>query len=284
MNSKYYQASEKASLPGIFTMIIGGIIVGLITSPIYVLASNYATQISIYLSIFVPAGYGFIIGFAMSMIAKKAHLRSPKKIMILSFIVGLAAVWLQWVFFYAFITNDPSDEYPLHVAYITGLTHPHYIIYVIKELFINGYWEYKGSVISGIPYAACWIIEASIISIIPAYVARLQARKPYSEKLNRWADKTTLPKVAAFIENNPQNKLALESGDFSILTLDGSPNAHTLIHLWEADGDDSCFYLTLENVMEIINSKKKETKKQTVVEYLAISPETAIDLKLKFSE
>ncbi len=285
MNQKYYQASGRASFAGMLTMIIGGLIVALVTSPVYIVIVQKIP--SAYISAFATVGYGFLIGLAMSFLAEKGHLRSPKKIMTLSFLVGLMATCLQWVFFYAFMMNDATDgEVSIAAGYREALTNPQNIVELMRYLLENGHWSLgrNGGNVTGVALAFVWVVEAAIISIAPAYLARGQARKPYSETYQRWAVKTVLAGQAALIEKTKENKLALEAGDFSMLKPSADKAAFTRIQLWEVEEDDSCHYLTLITV-KVVPAKKGKTEEKTteLVEYLQISPECAKELKERFA-
>lgn len=279
--SAYYQPSGRTPPIGGLVVLVGGIVAAVPLSVIYVLAVRYlpAVQLSVLLAI----GFGFGIGFLTAKLVAFGKLRSPLVAGLLGLIVGLAATWLQCGFFAAFVLH--GDNAPLVSLYVHFLTRPDFLWSSLSYISAHGTWTLGsngGDPVKGVFLVIIWMVEALIITAPVMVLASRQAAKPFSETMQRWAAKARLPGRLPFFPNPKEVRARLENGDLMPLVTNEKPSLveFARLDLYSAEGDPTCFFLSVENVREYLNKKKKkETRTTSIVKYLHLPAELAKQLQ-----
>jgi len=271
----YYTPSGRTPILGLLLMITLGVLAGAVLSVAYILAIHYIPFI--YVNFMATLFFGIGVGKVLEKAVRFGHLRSPFKTILTALLVGLACVWLQWVFFFAFFVSK-GGGHPLAEVYLHYLSNPAALWDAMVTLSAKGHWGIgkSGGAVSGPLLIGVWIIEAGIISLLPAWYVRTAARAPYSEKTRRWAKEEVLEPQFAQSEEPRAFREALETGNFDLLEPAASGAAYMATTLYHAPDDTECLFLTLTNVTTTTNSKgEEETETEEVVSYLHITPETA---------
>ena len=86
------------------------------------------------------------------------------------------------------------------------------------ELYTRGSWALKGTVVTGVPLAIVWAIEALLMVGLTTLVAAVNiAITPYCEENGCWLDEEkTIDTVSAFTD--PDQLASLKQGDLQPLT------------------------------------------------------------------
>lgn len=291
--SLYYQPSNKMPLGGVLLFLLGGVLGAAILSFIYIYAVWYIPFL--YINLFICVGFGLLLGGGLILPIITGKLRSPMGVAVLTVLVGLVAIYLEWSVYLTLIFNskttgtgkeaDTSTSFSGSM-FIDFLTHPAEMWNGIGEVNRTGIWSLKGTTPTGLWLWAVWLLELVIIIGVACVMTRSQAREPFSELANEWTDEETLAHPLAHVPDAAQTRLALETGQFHSLTpyvAQSGVEPFARLKLYRAPNDTSCQYLTLENVTTDVDSKGHVAEStDTVVQYLAISPAAYDDLKKRF--
>jgi len=266
-------------LTGVLLLLAVGAVVAAPLGVIYILAIRYIPFI--YLNLLAIAAYGIGFAFVVAKLVELGRLRSPAAAGLLGCIAGLAATWLQWVFFAAFIVHDETIS--LVAACSHFLTHPAALGGFIQYVAGHGTWSFKdGDPVTGVFLILIWIAETLTIVVPAALFAYGQAGKPFSELLQRWAVPVRLPGRLPFFASPAEVRARLESGDLMPLVTNEPPAGHQYarLELYSAEGDPSCFYLSVENVSESLDKKgRKQTATAAIATHLHLPAELAKQLQ-----
>ncbi|RZK26575.1 MAG: hypothetical protein EOO63_14525, partial [Hymenobacter sp.] len=183
--------------------------------------------------------------------------------------VGLAAVYLEWVVYLTLLFNSESTgtgaDADTHTSFSISLfadimAHPTAMWLAMQKINQTGTWSLKGSTPSGVFLGVIWVIEAVVILVGAWLLAKAQATEPFSETSNEWADEETLAHPLTFAQDAATTRTALETGQFHHLTPHLSSEAtapFARLKLHSAPNDPNCRYLTLENVTIAVDKKGK---------------------------
>ena len=286
---QYYSPSGKFSPTSFVFWIVAAILI----LPIFAFCYSYAIwYVPIpYLSFFITAIFGYLIGYSISFVVKLGKIRN-KAIEILFCLLGLLVAvyvhWAVWVDLAYNISGTIGNE-SIGVAksnvniteVISLLLQPKALLSAILEINSSGVWSIKGELVSGILLTIVWVIEFLIITVTTLAVGVGQASKPYCEVENSWFKQNELSPVS-FIETTNKATLikALYSGDMETITetlstvIDAASESHSKITLFDAKHG--------ENYVSITNEKASTTDKgeikfdtTTITSYLKIPQETA---------
>ena len=291
--SLYYQPSNKMPLSGVLICLLGGVVAATVLALIYIYAIWYIPFV--YINLFICLGFGFALSMVLSLLVRAGKLRNPLGASIVSLVVGLAAVYLEWAVYLTLLLNsettgtgrdaDTSTSFSLPL-FVDVLTHPARMWEYILQLNETGSWSLKGATPSGAFLWVIWAVELLLIMGLPYLMARSQASEPFSESANEWAEEETLAHPISFAPDVAATRSALESGHLNALTphlTQAEEEQFARLKLYNAPNDPFCQYLTLENVTKKLDSKGKSTEStDKVVEYLAISSATYQELKRRF--
>ena len=293
--SPYYQASNKMPLGGVVLLLLGGTVAALALAFVYIYAIWYIPFV--YINFLLCIGFGLMLGYGLARLVRAGKLRSPSGVGLLAGAVGLVAVYLEWGVYLTLLFGTEADGPGPNADTTTSfspsvfaalLAQPSQMWEAIRQLNQTGSWSLKGATPSGIFLAAIWLLEALILIGGVYLVARAQAEEPFSEAANTWADEETLAHPVGFAHDAASLRTQLESGQFHALTphiTTAAEEQFSLLKLHSVADDDSCRYLTLENVTKTLDKKGKPTQSTaTVVQRLAISSATYHELKKRFGQ
>ena len=285
----YYEPSGRAPGAGVVLFLLVGIFAAWILGVVYTVVLAYIPFI--FISILGTVGFGGGLGVVCLLLVRGGKLRAPFNVSIFAAIVTFMGLWLHWAFFSALFVHRAVEESPgLMSLYLFYLSSPAEIIGLAKVLLADGHFSIGKSSstnVAGAMLGGLWLIEALIIFGCTVYLARAQAKEPFSEASDRWAEKEDLPRVLPHVEDHAGMKIALETGDFSPLlnapAKDDNDPRHAQLTLHTVEDDPDCRYLTLVNVTIITDKKGKEQRKSvTVVQHLHIRHELCQKLRDMF--
>lgn len=292
--SLYYQPSNKLPLGGVATFLIGGVAAAVVLAFVYIYAEWYIPFI--YINFILCAAFGLLLGFVLMLLVRAGKLRSPGGVALLTVLVGLVAVYVQWALYLTLLFNSENvgvgDDAETITSFNGGLfvgflTSPGNLWTGMQEINATGVWTLKGTTPTGIFLWIIWLAEAAAIVGAAYFVAVSQADEPFSELANEWADEETLARPVAYSADDHATRTALESGQHHTLVLheesDDELAPFSRLKLYAAANDDSCRYLTLENVTRERDKKGKITETSSVVvKRLAITDAIRRELRERF--
>ena len=295
MSPAYYQPSRKMPLGGVFTFLLGGVVVAAVLALVYIYAVWYIPFV--YINFILCIGFGVVLGAVLAQLVRMGKLRHPAAVGGLALLVGLAAVYLQWAIYLTLLLNsettgtgssaDTTTSFSISM-FVGLLTHPGFMAEAMKQLNETGSWSLKGSTPSGVFLALIWVLEAVIILGATYFIAQAQASEPFSEVSQEWADEETLPQTVAYAADPAATRTALETGRFEHLAPYASQageDRFARVKLHTAPNDPACHYLTMQNVTRTLDKKGKPTEATaSIVQHLAISPSASQALKKRFGQ
>jgi hypothetical protein len=291
--SLYYQPSNKMPVSGALICLLGGVVAAAVLAVVYVYAIWYIPFV--YINLFICLGFGFALAMVMILLVRAGKIRNPRGASMLSLVVGLAAVYLEWTMYLTLLLNsettgtgkdaDTSTSFSFSL-FVDVLTHPARMWEYILRLNETGSWSLKGATPSGTFLWLIWAIELLLIVGLPYLLARSQASDPFSESANEWAEEEALAHPIGFASDVASTRSALESGQFNSLTphlTEADEEQFARLRLYHVPNDPFCHYLTLDNVTKKLDSKGKSTETtENVVQHLTISSATYQELKRRF--
>ena len=292
--SLYYQPSNKMPLAGAATFLIGGVLAAIVLAFVYVYAVWYIPFI--YINFLLCAGFGLLLGYVLMQLVKSGKLRSPGGVALLTVLVGLVAVYIQWGIYLTLLYSSetvgtgPDADTTTHFSLATlgeVLSSPGTMWQAMQEINETGTWNLKGTTPTGLFLWAIWVVEAVVIVGGAYFVAVSQADEPFSELADEWADEETLTRPVAFATDAHATRAALEGGQHQTLILHPDTSdelaPYSRLKLYAAPNDDACRYLTLENVTKTRDKKGKVTEAvSVVVKRLVITDAVRRELRERF--
>ncbi|MBD2770323.1 hypothetical protein IC235_20745 [Hymenobacter sp. BT664] len=291
--SLYYQPSNRMPLGGVLLFLLGGVVTAAVLALVYIYAEWYIPFV--YINVFFCLGFGLLLGAVLMILVRAGKLRSPRGVLILVLLVGLAAVYLEWGVYLTLLFNSETTgtgrDADTSTSFSTSLlasilTSPGQMWEAIEKINKTGTWSVKRTTPTGVFLWVVWSIEALIIVGGAYLLAYSQAEEPFSELANEWADEETLAHPVGYLQDEASSRTALESGQFHLLTphlATSKTEPFARLKLYRAPNDATCQYLTLENVTTTLDSKGESSESTTtVVQYLAISTAIYEDLKARF--
>lgn len=282
---KYYKPSGRFSLIFLFYFLLVSVIAFPILGLIYAYFIWYIPFI--YINFFITIGFGFLIGFFISIIViKKGKVRNP----LLGFIIGLAgaflALYFHWAIWIDLVINAGesygSNRIGITVSNIQFLQvfslifRPDLVFEYINQ--VNGYgtWGIRGATVSGTFLWIIWAIEFIIVVAISGFLPYLEAKKPFSESNNSWYEEIILPPFN-YIENQQQIIADVLAGNRDIFDLlnknvDSEKDSHSVFTLYRSKSGKN--YLSIDNKTSKIDSKGNiKFDSNQIVEYIAVNSE-----------
>ena len=291
--SLYYQPSNKMPLGGALLFLLMGTVLAALLAFVYVYAIWYIPFV--YINFFICVGFGFLLGAVLMTLVRLGRLRNPAVVAGLALAVGAAAVFLEWAVYLTLLFNAETTGTGRHADTSTSfsrslfadvLLHPQAMWAAALKINATGSWSLKGATASGAFLWFVWAVELLIIVGSAVLLARSQAREPFSEATNQWADEETLAHPVDFAHDPAAIRSALETGQYQALTPhlpEAAEDQFARLKLHSVPDDLACQYLTLENVTQTLDKKGKPTQTATpVVQCLAISRAAYQELKMRF--
>lgn len=279
MAPEYYRHSGKVPLGGLLTTAIAGIGTAISLAFVYAYATNWIPFV--YVNVLLTLGLGGIVGILVAKAARGGKLRNPGVVGLVGLISGLVALYVAWGADALARLGWPQEGSALSVFY------PRFLWGYIQIFYAKGFWGIgKGNagMISGIPLAIVWLIEAGIIvglSTAAAWGDLLTV--VFCEACNEWTEIDGDVLRLAPEGGGPILALVDEGTLGDLSTADrASPGAADFLKVglvWCETCDD-CNYLDVERV-QITENKKGESKTVTtpVISKLAISREQRDEIR-----
>ena len=253
-----YKLSGKASPLGVLKAFSWGVLAACVSSFIYGVFTYYIP--TIYLLWLPTLAYVLALGGCIGAAAMKEQIRNTRVATVLSFGLGLLAVylsWVSWLYFY-----DQSLVPDPHL-----ILNPLELFYSILDLgHLGAFWSVtRGArpepfTLEGTSVYCAWIVEAlAIIFMTPFFALSTFDRAVFCEKCYHWLNKDDDKLLFLEALNEKLTRPRLIGGDLSVLNEIGLyqnlptgkgelPKPSTLVTLRRCK---NCSYTYLLNVDEI---------------------------------
>ena len=282
MTSPYYTPSGKAPLRGILFSLASGLAAALIGGVIYAAAVWYIPFV--YLNMVFCGLLALAIGLGVGLCGKAGHLRSPSLATLIGLFCGLAALYMQWAAYLAFIYSKQASSYFGLLG--TILADPAGMVKVIGSISERGLWSIKSIRPSGLMLQAMWAMEALILMLGAAFFARSPVQEPYSEGCGAWMEEETLSPAIAPVTDPASFRATLERGDLSPLLQSILPvenTAFAFIKTHSCDGDATA-YISVVNTEITRKGSKEESSDTEIVEYLRVPLSAVHELRAHLAQ
>ena len=276
----YYKPSGKFGIASFITIPLLGAIGACLGGFAYSYAVSWIPFI--YVNVLLTIAYGFVMGFMVYMGANLGKLRNVPLALLLSLVVGVFALYTQWVAHFHALT-DPSQL----------ILDPLLLWQYITTLGETGSWSIGSSKepINGILLYLVWGIEAIIIIGLTFFMAMAAVNQLFCENCGQWtSDEQTFGPFKKVKDLN-QTRNELENHNFYTLeNLEPADHARYYATIkMEGCGAPDCHQklnaITLQNISITENEKgETETDEVTVVEGLLITQATRERLIQSFNE
>ena len=172
----------------VVAILFGAVIITAL-SAVYAYADLYNP--SIKLAIFIPLGFGWLVGVAAGRSMRLGHVRNSNVRIIGATLLSLVALYASWSFWlYALSRRDFSAEDMVDVTPLSIALQPAQMWSAIQTISEKGGWTIggKGSEpVTGVVLWLFWLAEAGTIVGLCIAVARwVGGTYPYCESCGRW--------------------------------------------------------------------------------------------------
>ena len=177
---KTYSPSGIVPLRGALLTAVGALLAAVVGGFVYAFAFWW---IGIgLLRILLMLGFAIALGFTIAALARGGKVRSPLFVTV----IALAAVVLTlWIYWGAYDWARHGPDAGLTAWSSAGLTAQ------AQDLFENGSWAIRRSVIKGWLLVVFWVAEALAIGFIVVAGASADAQRPFCETCLEWSDSTS---------------------------------------------------------------------------------------------
>jgi hypothetical protein len=200
-----YRHSGKFGVHGPLLALVAAAVVGFPAGFAYAYLVRWIPIV--YINVFATIGYGVLFGFLSGWLMKYARVRNTAVASLTGFAAGAIALYFSWNgHIHATFTGAPIFCWPGEI--VAGA----------KQLYAEGSWGiHTGEMVTGIPLAIVWVVEASVIvggSTLIAFT--MIADTPYCEESQCWLDKKkTINTLAPFTDAGQIT--SFKAGDLSPL-------------------------------------------------------------------
>ncbi|MEO2016688.1 MAG: hypothetical protein ABGZ53_20215 [Fuerstiella sp.] len=265
-----YQHSGRVGSVGIPLMVVIGGISAIVLAILYTYILAWIPFI--YVSFLATGGFGAVLGLIAGWSARAGKVRNPLLVSAFGGVAGMLGLYVAWAF--DGIARFGAEDFP------GILLSPEDLMNYITFFYNEGFWSIGrggGAMVSGIPLALIWIVEAAMIVGASWMLAGgFTASHPYCESCNRWTDR-----VEGFCMLHPpeENENAIQQlcdGDTSILSQfsKSPPNAVAFLRLDTArcpDCDEcNCINVVLAQIT-VDKDGTSSTNTETLVENMMVS-------------
>jgi len=266
-SNRYYRPDGTVPAGGLVYGLLYGAVAAVVLGFVY----GYLVQYNpfVYFNALATFGFGFALGFATWLGAKKGHLRSPGGAAVLGAVVGCLGLYVGWVAWLRALIGRSDESFwvidPAAVWELIGLVNT------------DGVWTLMSWTPTGGALWAIWGVEALVIVGLSAVACRGGAAStPYCRRCSTWAEE-----VFSGVKVGPTNdpaalRSSLEGGEMAALSGLGSPDEaqlgdHTEIELSVCPQCGDVGFLNLTSVAVTIDKKGKEEKdKNEILENLIL--------------
>ncbi|MCT4580582.1 MAG: hypothetical protein N4A35_04125 [Flavobacteriales bacterium] len=252
---KLYSESGKSNLIlQLITYTILSFIVGYVS---YVYTIITIKIPIIYINFLLIIGYAILIGVLIRVAFRFSHNRNKKERYIVSILVSTIGFISQWLTYFVFLITDGTPSLLDVITHSITIFENNLFYTILKELYTIGSWAIFGIDVNGYILLLIWLIELTIIILVPILIIKQYLAKPYSEQLNKWYTKYIL---ADDFESIAAPVSLLQSLDLNpINTLEelnkGTGQRHTKIYIYYLERED-IQYISFERISIINNTKK----------------------------
>ena len=178
----FYKESGRIGVGAIVIMILAGVLVALLLGFVYAYAVFYIPFI--YLNFILTFFYGAAVGFAVMWAGRVGKARNTLAISIFGVLMGVVAVYTQWVFWVHALTGSTEG---IDATFLWSPANLWGFLNLVAE---NGVWSFgrSGEPVKGVILWIVWAIEAGIIVFAAMWVSRLGAGGVFCERCDRWAE------------------------------------------------------------------------------------------------
>jgi len=270
---KFYRESGTFNAGNLGLAFIALIIVSLILGYLYAIV----TQISpiIYLNALAAIGAGIAINFCLNKLFDLFKIRSRMFRIIFAALIALFTWYFQWTITLLYLLYDGIPSITDYFTNLGWAFTDSDLKAVLPYLYEEGYYEIKGSMVSGIMLGITWLIELLIFIGFPLFSALTYEATPYSDSYEKWYEKhvirksfRTLTKSQLTLQefaNDPVDKVKNLSP--------GTAMSYSIISLYYL-AEESIQYLHVSNLTH--EGKNNDEKLTTVINCLEISKDQAL--------
>ena len=294
----YYLPSGRFSSPGLFLLLVCGIVAAAMLAVVYAIASWYIPWI--YVNAVLTVFAGGALGFLVLKATRLAKLRSPSLAKLIGLVCGLLLVYVQWAVYVSFLFSAGETtkvgtgsrratftETTIDVDNMIAIaTNPSVIGDIMGLLFTEGSWSIFGMTFSGGPLGVVWLLELALIVGAAVMLSPGQTTAPFSETDNDWMVASVLPGALSPAANATTLAQALKSDRVDAL-LDAELNTEpgtdriTLTVFSDRAGQEA--FLSLTRHEHNVDDQGKASEDETVVvEAISISAENLALLRERF--
>jgi hypothetical protein len=153
----------------------------------------------VYVNVIIVFGFGYILGYVSRWLNLLFKIRSKKKSMLITAVIGVLAVYLQWCcFLYIYFTEDLSPIKDFE-SILGIISRPDLLVETMIEINQYGTWMFRDASINGTILWCIWLGEALLMIAIPLRLYLLFDVLPFSEADNRWYKKSKIDKEFEYI-------------------------------------------------------------------------------------
>lgn len=134
------------------------------------------------LRILLALGFAVTLGFTIAAAARGGKVRSPTFVTIIALLAVIVTLWIYWGA-YDWARHGPRAG--------VAAWSPGGLIAQGQDLFENGSWAIRRSVIKGWLLVVFWVVEALTIGFIVVASASVDAQRPFCETCLEWSESTS---------------------------------------------------------------------------------------------
>ncbi len=251
--SNYYTPSGKMSPVAIGYFLLCVFIILPLLGLVYSYAIWYIPII--YVNVLLAVGFGFAIGFVISLlVVKMGKVRSVSKSVLFGVLGALVAYYFHWVVWSDLLYNASggNDYFSFSNISISEVlsfaAQPGAIFELIGSVNEMGTWGFGDSPVSGTLLTVVWVIEFLIIFVVATVVSTSFAGTPFCEVENEWFKERELAPFSA-ISDVSSLVASLEAGDETLLNTISKKTEdqldHSVFTVYNSAHDES--YLSIVN-------------------------------------
>jgi hypothetical protein len=275
-----YEESGRMPTSGILLATAAGLSTAVVLGIAYSYAIVYIPVV--YVNALISMLFALLVGGAVASAAKAGHVRNALLVGIIGGVSGLVGLYVAWgTDLLARIGLPPNAD-------IFTAFRPDVLVRYMQFFYEKGLWsisnfgrDKNAQMVSGLPLAAVWLLEAAVVVGGATFTAWTAVRRlVYCEHCERWVKSEK--GVKKFAINVPQNLISLivggDVGKLDALPL-ASPGDRSFLRL-DLDCCDGCStsnYLSIERIVTSLDKKgKPKQESTTLVRHLAVKPADAL--------
>ena len=223
----------------------------------------------VYVNVIIIVGFGYSLAYLSRYLNIAFKIRSKKKSMIITGVITLLAMYIQWAIFMYVISVDDLAPWQDILIILDIFLNPYYIFSSLAELNQYGTWEVGKTAINGGILWFIWCLEALLIVAIPLRLYFLFDILPFSEKDNRWYKKRRIDKEFEYISLRSHFLKSFYESPIETINSLGKPDYRRYSNIYiYSDKNHRSYLIEIENVM--VDSKSKK-------DYMEVLPPSYID-------